>query len=141
MPFASYDYQFTLNRQFRTWPVKMGWEGDTLLLTCKEAVYLIPRHEVENSDSFCWLIPADGALYNKVKGTFGFISQRAMRDLQQKGWFVYDTITWRKTGENAKTFHVVADIDRTEMWISKTEKLPIVLQMSRNPLGIDWRVE
>ena len=140
-PFASYDFHFTLNRQFRTWPVKMGWEGDTLLLTCKEAVYKIPRHEVENSDSFCWLIPADGALYNKVKGTFGFISQRAMRDLQQKGWFVYDTITWRKTGENAKTFHVVADIDRTEMWISKTDKLPIVLQMSRNPLGIDWRVE
>ena len=141
MPFASYDYHFTLNRQFRTWPVKMGWEGDTLLLTCKEAVYLIPRHEVENSDSFCWLIPADGALYNKVKGTFGFISQRAMRELQQKGWFVYDTITWRKTNENAETIHVVADIDRTEMWISKTEKLPIVLQMSRNPLGIDWRVE
>ena len=138
-PFARYDYHFTLNRQFRTWPVHMGWEGDTLRLTCKEAHYHLPRKTVEEADRFCWLIPADGADYHQVEGTFGFISLRAMRELRQRGWFVYDTITWRKTGETDDAIHVVADIDRTDMWISKKEPLPVVLQMNRNPLGIDWK--
>lgn len=138
-PFARYDYHFTLNRQFRTWPVHMGWEGDTLRLTCKEAHYHLPRKTVEEADCFCWLIPADGAVYHQVEGTFGFISLRAMRELRQRGWFVYDTITWRKTGETDDAIHVVADIDRTDMWISKKEPLPVVLQMNRNPLGIDWK--
>jgi len=138
-PFARYDYHFTLNRQFRTWPVHMGWEGDTLRLTCKEAHYHLPRKTVEEADRFCWLIPADGTVYHQVEGTFGFISLRAMRELRQRGWFVYDTITWRKTGETDDAIHVVADIDRTDMWISKKEPLPVVLQMNRNPLGIDWK--
>ena len=140
-PLVSLDYHFTLNRQFRTWPVKMGWQGDTLMLTCKEALYCIPRRVVENADSFCWLIPADGAIYNKVEGTFGFISLNAMRQLRQSGCFVYDTITWRKVDETREAVHVRADVDLTEMWISKQHALPVVLQMRRNPLGIDWKAE
>ena len=66
---------------------------------------------------------------------------RAMRELKQKGWFVYDTITWRKTNENAETIHVVADIDRTEMWIKRDDRLPLVLKIQHNPLGIDWMIE
>ena len=135
---AEFDFHYTLNRQFRTWPVKMGWEGDTLLLTCKETLYKIPRRMVEEADSFCWLIPADGTIYNKVEGTFGFISKKAMRELQQNGWFNYDTITWRRVDETDGAIHVQADIDRTEMWISKTDPLPMVLRMKNNPLGIDF---
>ena len=93
---------------------------------------------VEEADSFCWLIPADGTIYNKVEGTFGFISKKAMRELQQNGWFNYDTITWRRVDETDGAIHVQADIDRTEMWISKTDPLPMVLRMKNNPLGIDF---
>jgi hypothetical protein len=36
---------------------------------------------------------------------------------------------------------VQADIDRTEMWISLKDDLPLVLEMRNNPLGIDWLIE
>lgn len=131
---------FTLNRQHRTWPLTYDWQGDTLLLTCKEATYKIPRSVVENGRNFCWDIPADGAVY-AAKGTFAFISRQAFSDLNKKGYFVYDGITWRKVDESDVTVHVQANIDRTEMWIKQDDDLPLVLEMRNNPLGIDWVVD
>ena len=135
-----YQIAFTLNRQHRTWPLAYAWQGDTLLLTCKEALYKIPHSIVEKGTGFCWEIPADGAVY-QPKGTFAFISRQAFRDLKEKGFFVYDGITWRKEGESDVTVHVCADIDRTEMWIKNDEEIPLVLEIRNNPLGIDWRIE
>ena len=130
---------FTLNRQHRTWPLTYGWQGDTLLLTCKEATYRIARSIVENGSNFCWDIPADGAVY-EAKGTFAFISRQAFSNLKEKGHFVYDGITWRKVDESDDAIHVQADIDRTEMWIKQNDDLPLVLEMKNNPLGIDWKI-
>ena len=130
---------FTLNRQHRTWPLTYGWQGDTLLLTCKEATYKIARSIVENGSNFCWDIPADGAVY-EAKGTFAFISRQAFSNLKEKGHFVYDGITWRKVDESDDAIHVQADIDRTEMWIKQNDDLPLVLEMKNNPLGIDWKI-
>ena len=145
-PFLSRNISFTLNKQFRTWPLTYAWQGDTLLVRCKEAVYKTPRSVVESANGFCWDIPSDGAIYD-VKGTFAFISLQALRDLQKNGLFVYDNITWRQvpspTGEGqgeVSTIHVRADIDRTEMWISLKDELPLVIEMRNNPLGIDWRI-
>jgi predicted alpha-1,2-mannosidase len=135
-----YQIAFTLNRQHRTWPLVYAWQGDTLLLICKEALYKIPHSIVEKGTGFCWEIPADGAVY-QPKGTFAFISRQAFRDLKEKGYFVYDGITWRKVGESDITVHVCADIDRTEMWIKDDEEMPLVLEIRNNPLGIDWRIE
>ena len=131
---------FTLNRQHRTWPLTIGWQGDTLLVTCKEATYKIPHSIVEKGQNFCWDIPADGAVY-ETKGTFAFISRQAFSDLKQKGYFVYDGITWRKLDESDVTIHVQADIDRTEMWIKSSDEMPLVLEMRNNPLGIDWLMD
>jgi hypothetical protein len=132
---------FILNQQYRTWPLTFEWQGDTLLLTCKEALYKIPRSAVENGKGFCWEMPsADGAIY-QAKGTFAFISQRALRQLQQEGYFVYDGITWRKTAATADTIKVRADIDQTEMTIALKRELPLVLEMKNNPLGINWHIE
>ena len=139
-PFASYDCHFTLNRQFRTWPVRMAWEGDTLMLTCKETLYKMPRHVVERSDRLCWLIPADGQQYVVNNGTFGFISRKTLHELKENGTFVLDFITWRLMDETDQAYHVRADIDLTEMWIAKQEPLPMILEMRNNPLGIDWRM-
>ena len=130
---------FTLNRQHRTWPLTYGWQADTLLLTCKEATYRIPRTIVENGKSFCWDIPADGAVY-EAKGTFAFISRQALRELREKGYTIYDSITWRKINESDVTIHIRADIDQTEMWIRQDDDLPLVLEMRNNPLGIDWQI-
>ena len=132
---------YTLNQQHRTWPLAYGWQGDTLIFTCKEATYKIPRAVVENGNGFCWEMPsADGAIY-EAKGTFAFISQKALKELQQKGYFIYDGITWRKTTSTADTINVRADIDLTEMCISLKHNLPLVLEMRNNPLGINWRME
>ena len=131
---------FTLNRQHRTWPLTCGWQGDTLIITCKEASYKTARSIVENGRNFCWDIPADGAVY-EAKGTFAFISRQAMRELREKGYTIYDGITWRKIDESDVTIHIQADIDRTEMWIKQDDDLPLVLEMRNNPLGIDWLMD
>ena len=145
-PFAKLNISFTLNKQFRTWPLTYAWQGDTLIVKCKEALYKTPRSVVESSKGFCWNIPSDGAIYD-VKGTFAFISRQALRDLQKNGYFIYDGITWRQvpspTGKGqgeVSTIHVRADIDCTEMWISLKDELPLVIEMRNNPLGIDWRI-
>ena len=131
---------FTLNKQYRTWPLTYGWVGDTLIVTCKEATYKIARSIVENANGFCWDIPSDGLVY-KSKGTFAFISRKAFKDLKEKGYFIYDCITWRIIDESDVTIHVQADIDRTEMWIKQDDDMPLVLEMRNNPLGIDWNIE
>ncbi len=138
-PFASRKISFVLNKQFRTWPLTYGWAGDTLIVSCKQAEYKTPRAVVEDAEGFCWDIPADGAEY-LAAGTFAFISRQALRSLQQTGVFTYDGITWRLAEQTAEAYHVRADVDRTEMWISRVDELPLVLEMRNNPLGIDWRI-
>ena len=137
-PIIKGEISYTLNRQFRTWPLSMMWYGDTLFVTCKEASYTIPRQVVEQADGFCWESPqVDDAEY-EAHGTFAFISRKAFDNLERDGMFVYDGITWRKIEETDEYFTVRADIDRTEMTISRNMPLPMVLRMYRNPLGIDW---
>ena len=139
---VSLSISYTLNRQHRTWPLTMGWQGDTLNVTCKEATYLIHRSVAEHADGFCWHIPADGAVYHP-QGTFAFISRQAMEQLRDKGSFVYDGITWRRVGDGSEgACHVRADIDQTEMLIAYCEPLGLYLvaEMRRNPLGIDWLI-
>ena len=139
-PFLSRQISFTLNQQHRTWPLTYVWQGDTLLATCKETVYRIPRSLMEDGNTFCWDIPADGAIY-EAKGTFAFISRKALKDLREKGFFVYDGIIWRKVDASDIIIHVQADIDQTEMWILSDEDFPLVREMRNNPLGINWHIE
>ncbi len=134
---SSFNISYTLNRQFRTWPISYKWKDDSLILTCKEATYKMTRETVEHATGFCWDIPADGAIYQPV-GTFAFISKDAYKELMQTDRFIYDGITWRKIDSDGKTIHVRADIDRTEMWISIEYPLLFVVRMKGNPLGIDW---
>ena len=133
----SFNISYTLNRQFRTWPISYKWQDDSLTLTCKEATYKMTRETVEHATGFCWDIPADGAIYQPV-GTFAFISKDAFKELFFTEEFTYDGITWRQIDTDGKTIHVRADIDRTEMWISIESPLPFVVRMKGNPLGIDW---
>ncbi len=133
----SFNISYTLNRQFRTWPISYKWQDDTLILTCKEATYKMTRETVEHATGFCWDIPADGAVY-QPSGTFAFISKDAFKELFFTEEFTYDGITWRQIDTDGKTIHVRADIDRTEMWISIEYPLLFVVRMKSNPLGIDW---
>ena len=132
---------FTLNRQFRTWPFTYGWQGDTLVVCCKQTTYMIPKKIVDETGDFCWLSPQnDGTTYHDVQGTLGFISRKAYDHLSKHGWMKYDGIMWRRLSENADYVEVRADIDRTVMRIAKNGRLPLVLAMQGNPLGIDWQL-
>ena len=136
---------FTLNRQFRTWPVSFSWQEDTLHILCKQTLYRIPLHETEHATGFCWQHPQnDGTIYNNVRGTFLFVASDAMHQLQAHGYFVYDGITWRNMEEPPNgRHHVRADIDGTEMFIEyhRPSGLYLVIEMRGNPLGIDWKLK
>ena len=140
-PFFSGEISYTLNKQFRTWPLTMGWEGDTLVVRCKEATYNIPRKVVEQADGFCWESPQRDDADYVTNGTFTFISREALNTLLKDGMFVYDGITWRETARTDTTISVRADIDRTVMTLSLVHPLPLVLEMRGNPLGIDWIIK
>ena len=137
---------FTLNRQFRTWPLSFCWQGDTLVMTCKQTRYHIARSVVEKADAFSWLTPQDdGTVYHDVRGTFLFVSAKAVQQLKADGSFLYDGITWRLVEDNSpgQQWHVRADIDGTEMVIAYDPRLRLymVRSMRHNPLGIDWTLQ
>ena len=118
----------------------MRWWEDTLVVTCKETKYIIPREVVENSRYFAWESPQIDDVTHRVQGTFCFISKKALNDLMRDGWFVYDDITWRRVSQSETEIVVRADLDRTLMTISLTHPLPLVIEMKGNPLGIDWKI-
>ena len=128
---------FVLNRQYRTWPLSMRWQGDTLEVTCHDCTYRLPRRVVDHAKGFCWESPQKAGACYRSEGTFLFIS----RSLQRTGSFVYDGITWRRVAGNGQRIQVHADIDGTEMWISTTGPLPWVTRMQGNRLGIDWQLD
>ena len=132
---------FVLNRQYRNWPLRWRWQGDTLVVTCHDCSYRLPRRVVDHAKGFCWESPQKtGAKYD-AEGTFLFISRDALDSLQHTGRFVYDGITWRRMDENGQCIHVRADEDGTEMWISTSLPFPWVIRMQGNQLGIDWKVD
>ena len=133
---------FVLNRQYRDWAVGCGeFEDNPLVIRCNQSTYFIPKDAVDHADRFTWDSPQKGINEYACSGTFLFISRDALQQLKTKGAFVYDEITWRKIAQSAETITVKADVDGTEMVISTVYRLPWVLEMRHNPLGIDWKLE
>ena len=134
--------KFVLNRQYRNWEVAIDTTtlADTLLLRCNESIYLIPQKLVDEADGFCWDSPQKGKNIYDAKGTFLFVSRKAMQQLRQTGVFIYNGITWRQIAQDASSITVKADVDGTLMQIATNRELPWVLKMENNPLGIDWQI-
>ncbi len=129
---------YTLNRQLRTWPAQFSKQGDTLLVRCNGCLYHIPQRVVDHATGFSWDSPQRPGAHYQCEGTFLFISNDALTHLLEHHFFVYDGITWREQIRTDRFIIVKADVDGTEMGISLEHDLPLVLQMSHNPLGIDW---
>lgn len=134
--------KFILNRQYRNWEVAIDSTtlADTLLLRCNESIYLIPQRLVDEADGFCWDSPQKGKNIYDAKGTFLFVSRKAIQQLRQSGVFIYNGITWRQIAQDASSITVKADVDGTLMQIATRRELPWVLKMENNPLGIDWHL-
>ena len=133
---------FILNRQYRNWEVAIDSTtlADTLLLRCNESIYLVPQKLVDEADGFCWDSPQKGKNIYDAKGTFLFVSRKAIQQLSQSGVFIYNGITWRQIAQDASSITVKADVDGTLMQIATNRELPWVLKMENNPLGIDWKL-
>ena len=133
---------FILNRQYRNWEVAIDSTtlADTLLLRCNESIYLIPKRLVDEADGFYWDSPQKDKNIYDAKGTFLFVSRKAMQQLRQSGVFIYNGITWRQIAQDASSITVKADVDGTLMQIATNRELPWVLKMENNPLGIDWKL-
>ena len=138
---ATSTVHFVLNHQYRNWPLSMRWQGDTLVVTCHDCTYRMPRRVVDHATGFCWESPQKAGARYDAEGTFLFISRDALDCLQRTGRFVYDGITWRRIDGNGQRIHVRADVDGTEMWISTIGSLPWVTRMQGNRLGIDWQMD
>lgn len=134
--------KFILNRQYRNWEVAIDSTtlADTLLLRCNESIYLVPQKLVDEADGFCWDSPQKGKNIYDAKGTFLFVSRKAIQQLRQSGVFIYNGITWRQIAQDASSITVKADVDGTLMQIATNRELPWVLKMENNPLGIDWKL-
>lgn len=132
--------RYTLNRQYRSWPLSFAWQGEQLIVRCNEAEYYIPRSVVDNADRLSWLSPQKPAVYQNVEGTFAFISKKMRTQLLAQRKAVIDGITWRVTAQTDETLTAKADEDLTEMTVSLTHELPLIIQMKGNPLGIDWKI-
>ncbi|MNY02090.1 hypothetical protein D3C86_1346480 [compost metagenome] len=85
----------------------------------------------------------------KPTETFFMISQSAYQDLLKNKQFIYNNTTYvldENTTTNSvdlegkllDTFHVVAQIDETEMWIVKNPTYPLICKITKNPLGINF---
>ena len=133
---------FILNRQYRNWEVAIDSTtlADTLLLRCNESIYLIPKRLVDEADGFYWDSPQKGKNIYDAKGTFLFVSRKAIQQLRQSGVFIYNGITWRQIAQDASSITVKANVDGTLMQIATNRELPWVLKMENNPLGIDWKL-
>ena len=133
--------RFVLNRQYRNWPVAWTVDGDTLRMVCHGNEYRIPQSVVDRADAFCWDSPQWTGRSYTCRGTFLFISRRALRQLVRRHRFSYDGLTWREVARQGSTIHVRADDDGTEMWIVTDRQLPFVVKMTNNKLGIDWTLQ
>ncbi|MGI6232750.1 MAG: GH92 family glycosyl hydrolase [Prevotella sp.] len=137
---ASGIVHFTLNRQYRSWPVAWQWRGDTLHMKCNNATYLISRETVQAGRSFCWNSPQKDSPTYHCQGTFLFLSQQAYDDACQKGSCSYDGLTWRVLNKETDTLHLQADIEGTEMWVKSVAGLPLIVKSTGSPLNIDWTI-
>ncbi|WP_321518194.1 hypothetical protein [uncultured Bacteroides sp.] len=154
-----YTFVFKLHEQTRRYEVNITERKDTVLFEWstlrnslwQKGIYKMGFQNVEEGDDLSWLQPVDGCeVVLPVGETFGLISRKALKSLKEKGWFIYNKTTYRRTESEAtdlqefkgkKLIHVLADVESTNMWIVDSEALPLIYKVNDNPLGIDWSVE
>lgn len=138
---ADYAVHFTLNRQYRTWPLSYRYEDDGLSVSCLHSQYIIPQRVLDHATTFAWERPTDLDSRYRCSGTFLMISRDAYCSLEARHQMQYDGLTWRELDRSDSLIHVRSDLDGSEMWIRRTPDLPLVERMQGNKLGIDWWVE
>lgn len=132
---------FTLNRQYRTWPLRVWMQEGELRMSCNGTRYHISRQVLDRATRFAWDRPTGHREDYRCTGTFLSISRAAYRELESRRRMVYDGLTWRELDRTDSLIHVRSDLDGSEMWVVRRPDLPLVWRMQGNKLGIDWWME
>ena len=115
----------------------------------KSTIVMLPE-AVKNGTELSFNQGENAPIINlKPTETFFMISQSAYQDLVKNGSFIYNSTTYvldKKEdqeafsidGKTVDAFHVIAQIDETEMWIVKNPEFPLICKIIKNPLGINF---
>ncbi len=108
--------------------------------------YRMTPEAVENGSSLSFRMPEDGNYLTLPDNeTFAMISRRALRELKEKGEFVYDGVRYELAGDpeptKLGTVLPVTDAEGAELWILDDPTLPLIVGMANNPLEINWMAE
>lgn len=148
------NYICKLHGQTRTLTLTTQIISDTLVFNLdtrgvKSSIKIMPE-AVENGTELSYNQGEYSPVINlKSTETFFIISKSAYQDLLKKGQFIYNNTTYVLDGNEEKspvvidgkvisTWHVVAQIDETEIWILKNPEFPLLCKMTNNPLGINF---
>ncbi len=107
--------------------------------------YTMTASAVDSANSLSLLMPEDGNHITLPSSeTFGMISRRALESLSRQGSFEYDGTVFKKAGAADTPFGPairVHDADEgATMLILDRPDLPLILEMTDNPLEINWKL-
>lgn len=114
----------------------------------KSSIVMLPE-AVKNGTELSFNQGENAPVINlKPAETFFMISRSAYQDLIKNGSFIYNNTTYvldksedkspvSIDGKTVDAFHVIAQIDETEMWIVKNPEFPLICKIIKNPLGIN----
>ncbi len=112
-----------------------------------EGTYRMTREAVESGNSLSFMMPEDGNHLTLANNeTFAMISREAYRSLKNTGRFLYDGVEYKIVEYKimnpafGKLLHVI-DTEGAELHILDNEQYPLILEMTNNPLEINWKAE
>jgi len=148
------NYVCKLHGQTRTLTLTTKMTSDTLVFYLEtrgvKSNIVISQKALKNGNALSYNQGEySNVLVLKPTETFFMISQSGYQDLVKNKKFVYNNTTYvldEKAdkngvvieGKSVDAFHVIAEIDKTEMWIVKNPAFPLICKITENPLGINW---
>jgi hypothetical protein len=148
------NYSCKLHGQTRTLTLTAKMTSDTLVWDLntkgvKSSIVIMPEGLKNGNELSFNQGESSDVIVLKPSETFFTISKTAYQDLVKQNKFNYSSTTYTLDksgysngvvidGKLIDTFHVVAQIDETEMWIVKNPDFPLICKITKNPLGINF---
>lgn len=148
------NYVCKLHGQTRTLTLTTKIAHDTLILDLDtrgvKSSIVIMQEALKNGNALSFNQGEYSAIsFLKPTETFFMISRSAYQGLLKNNTFIYNNTTYVLNenanensvlveGKSVDTFHVVAQVDQTEIWIIKNPDFPLICKITKNPLGINF---
>ena len=146
---GKYLFTFKLHGQTRRYQVDFVQRGDSLSmlwgiernLQWQSGSMTMTPASLSSGNILCSRMPVDGErLILPSAETAYVLSHKAFGDLTSKGECQLDGDTFVVIDKADGLIHAQGKLEGAEIWVADNKALPIVMQMSGNPLEINWRV-